>query len=70
MAILEWLALEEGATARFHAVLRKHAPQAPRRVIPRGRDRQAVYDEAFQAAVKLSWRAADQAWRQWFLNAK
>jgi len=70
MAILEWLALEEGATARFHAVLRQRAPQAPIRVIPRGKDRQTVYDEAFQAALKLSWRDADQAWRQWFLSTK
>ncbi len=70
MAILEWLLTTDGAMARFHAVLRETAPLPPLRVILNGNDRRAVYDRAFGAAVQLSMRGADQAWREWFRNRK
>lgn len=63
MAICDWLSQREGAHERFLQVLRKHAPLAPLRVVTDGAGRQAIYDEAFQAAVQLDWRAADRAWR-------
>jgi hypothetical protein len=33
-----------------------------------GRERQAVYNRAFEAAVGLGFRGADQEWRRWFLS--
>jgi len=69
MGILSWLEDRgEGALERFHAALRKSAPAAPLRVMLKGADRQARYDEAFRAAVDLGWRAADKEWRAWFLK--
>jgi hypothetical protein len=69
MAIVEWLKQQkEGASLRaFHDALRRGAPQSPERVIRTAQTRQALYDRAFQAAADLNWRAADQAWRKWFL---
>ncbi len=46
--------------------LRKAAPPAPNRVLPNAFMREECYEKAFQAAVKLSWKDADQAWRSWF----
>ncbi|MEX1025068.1 MAG: hypothetical protein WD226_08315 [Planctomycetota bacterium] len=66
-AILEWLlSREPGALAKFHAVLRHHAPAQPARVILAGRDRHACYDAAFGAAVGMNHRRADAEWRRWF----
>jgi hypothetical protein len=70
MAILEWLLTQEGALARFHKVVRETSPKPPLRVIFDGNERRAVYDRAFGAAVQLSMRSADQAWREWFRNRK
>jgi hypothetical protein len=66
MGVVAWLeSLGPGALARFHAVLREGAPQAPERVVRDVRTRQALYDRAFGAAAGLDWRRADQAWRAW-----
>jgi hypothetical protein len=67
MAIVWWL--EErapDALSKFHAVLRKTQPRAPERLLSQARDRHAQYDAAFQAAVGMNFRDADQAWRSWF----
>jgi hypothetical protein len=69
MGICLWLEGQEGALERFHAALRKDAPKAPQRVLFSTGPRQARYDRAFQAAVGMDWRAADRAWRAWFLGA-
>ncbi len=69
MAVTLWLDKQgEGAIRRFHDTLRATAPAPPQRVILKGIDRQGRYDKAFQAAVQLNWREADQAWRKWFLE--
>lgn len=68
MGIVAWLQEQkDGAGLRaFHDALRRGAPKAPERVIRDADPRHALYDRAFQAAAGLDWRAADQAWRQWF----
>lgn len=67
MAIVEWLEAQgPGALRRFHDALRQGAPPAPNRVLPNEILREAYYNAAFQAAVKLDWPAADKAWREWF----
>jgi len=66
MAIVEWLeGRGPGALRRFHDELRQAAPPAPNRVLPNSLLREACYEKAFQAAVKLSWKDADLAWRTW-----
>lgn len=66
-AILEWLLLKgEGKLGKFHAILRKHAPEQPNRVVLIGKDRHKCYDEAFKAAVGMTHRQADAEWRRWF----
>lgn len=67
MAIVEWLESRgEGALRRFHDELKKGAPPPPNRVLPNELLREACYNAAFQAAVKLNWQEADKAWREWF----
>ena len=67
MAIVEWIETHgPGALRAFHDELRKAAPPAPNRVLPNSILREACYEKAFQAAVRLSWRDADAAWRTWF----
>lgn len=67
MAIVEWIEGHgPGALRAFHDELRKAAPPAPNRVLPNSLLREACYDKAFQAAVRLSWKDADAAWRTWF----
>jgi hypothetical protein len=67
MAIVEWIEGHgPGALRAFHDELRKAAPPAPNRVLPNVYLREACYDKAFQAAVRLSWKDADAAWRTWF----
>jgi len=67
MAILEWIESHgAGALRAFHDELRKAAPPAPNRVLPNALLREACYEKAFQASVKLSWKDADAAWRAWF----
>jgi hypothetical protein len=67
MAIVEWVEGHgPGALRAFHDELRKAAPPAPNRVLPNSLLREACYEKAFQAAVRLSWRDADAAWRTWF----
>ncbi|MCC7012662.1 MAG: hypothetical protein IT454_08895 [Planctomycetes bacterium] len=67
MAITWWLEeFSPDALSKFHAVLRKTQAPAPTRVLPQARERQAQYEQAFQAAVGLGWRDADLAWRAWF----
>ncbi len=67
MAIVEWIEGHgPGALRAFHDELRKAAPPAPNRVLPNVHLREACYEAAFQAAVRLSWKDADAAWRQWF----
>ncbi|MBK7643363.1 MAG: hypothetical protein IPJ19_09965 [Planctomycetes bacterium] len=66
MAIVEWIESHgPGALRAFHDELRKAAPPAPNRVLPNVHLREACYEQAFQAAVKLSWTDADAAWRAW-----
>lgn len=67
MAIVEWLE-EQKALRAFHDALRKAAPLAPLRVLENPYERMACYEHAFQSAVKLSTKQADEAWRQWFLS--
>ena len=67
MAIVEWLESRgPDALRAFHDELRKAAPPAPNRVLPNVFLREECYEKAFQAAVKLSWKDADAAWRTWF----
>ena len=67
MAIVEWIEGHgPGALRAFHDELRKAAPPAPNRVLPNVHLREACYEAAFQAAVRLSWKDADAAWRLWF----
>lgn len=67
MAIVEWIEGHgPGALRAFHDELRKAAPPAPNRVLPNSILRGECYDKAFQAAVRLSWKDADAAWRTWF----
>jgi hypothetical protein len=67
MGIVEWL--ESKALLRaFHDELRRSAPPTPTRVLEPAWAREAYYEKAFQAAVKMGWKEADQAWRQWFLT--
>jgi len=67
MAIVEWIEGHgPGALRAFHDELRKAAPPAPNRVLPNAPLREACYDKAFQAAVRLSWKDADASWRSWF----
>lgn len=68
MGICLWLEGREGALERFHASLRESAPDAPLRIFFPPPDRHARYDAAFRAAVDMDWRAADRAWREWFLS--
>jgi hypothetical protein len=67
MGIVEWLESKDALRA-FHAELRRAAPRGGMRVIEPAWERDACYEKAFQAAVKMSWKDADQAWRQWFLT--
>lgn len=67
MAIVEWLE-EKKALRAFHDALRKAAPPAPLRILDNTYERMACYEAAFQSAVKLSTKQADEAWRQWFLS--
>jgi hypothetical protein len=67
MAIVEWIEGHgPGALRVFHDELRQAAPPAPNRVLPNVYLREACYEKAFQAAVRLSWKDADAAWRAWF----
>jgi hypothetical protein len=67
MGIVEWLESKDALRA-FHDELRKSAPQSPQRILENTWEREACYERAFQAAVKMGWKEADQAWRQWFLT--
>ena len=68
MGIVLWLEQSrEGALERFHASLKASAPPAPEQELARTGDRVERYDAAFEAAVDLDSRAADRAWRMWFL---
>lgn len=67
MGIVQWLE-SKNALRAFHDELRKHAPTSPLRVHDNPYDRIACYEKAFQAAVKLSTKDADAAWRAWFTN--
>jgi hypothetical protein len=68
MAITWWLEERGGeALSKFHAHLRQTQPKPPDRVIQTPRERQAQYDGAFGAAVGMTSREADAAWRAWFL---
>jgi hypothetical protein len=69
-AICFWLQSHEGGLERFHASLRESAPSPPQRVFFENPARHARYDAAFQAAVGLGWRQADQAWRKWVLEGE
>lgn len=69
MGIVEWLESRgPDALRAFHDELRKAAPLAPSRVIENSWQRDACYQKAFMAAVKMGWKEADQAWRQWLLS--
>jgi hypothetical protein len=69
MGIVEWIEGHgPGALRAFHDELRKAAPPAPNRVLPNAFMREECYEKAFQAAVKLSWKDADAAWRASFRN--
>ena len=70
MVILQWMSQtgSEGALRRFHDVVRQGQPAAPLRIEEDVRKRLATYDEAFQAAVGMGWKKADEAWREWFLS--
>lgn len=68
MGIVLWLEQSgEGALERFHGALKASAPPAPEQELARTGDRVQRYDTAFQAAIGLDSRAADRAWRTWFL---
>jgi hypothetical protein len=67
MGIVQWLESKDALRA-FHDELRRGAPPSPARVLEPVWAREAYYEKAFQAAVKLGWKEADQAWRQWFLT--
>ncbi len=69
MGIVEWLE-SRGALRAFHTELRRAAPPAPLRVIENPYEREACYEKAFQAAVKMGWKEADQAWRAWLQQQK
>jgi hypothetical protein len=69
MGIVEWLESKDALRA-FHDALRKTAPPAPLRVIENTWERESAYDKAFQAAVKMGWKDADRAWREWLLSQK
>ena len=74
MGIVSWLAslpaTADGkpALATFHAELRAGAPPVPMRVQTVNAERVATYDRAFRAASGLEMRAADRAWRTWFVQ--
>ncbi len=69
MGVVLWIERSgAGALERFHASLKESAPPAPHQVLERAPERQKRYDTAFQAAVGLDSRAADRAWRAWFLE--
>lgn len=67
MAIVQWLE-SKNALRAFHDALRANAPASPFRVHEKPYERIACYEKAFQAAVKLSTKDADAAWRAWFTN--
>ena len=67
MGIVQWLE-SRNALRAFHDELRKHAPPSPLRIHDNPYDRIACYEKAFQAAVKLSTKDADAAWRAWFTS--
>jgi hypothetical protein len=68
MAIVAWIEQRgPGSLRRFQESLKRSAPRAPQRVQVKTATRQARYDEAFQDAVGMGWRAADKEWRTWFL---
>jgi hypothetical protein len=69
MGIVEWLESKDALRA-FHDALRKNAPPSPLRVIENNWERESAYEKAFQAAVKMGWKDADRAWREWLLNPK
>lgn len=69
MGIVLWVERSgDGALARFHAALKASAPAPPEQELGRTADRVARYDAAFQAAVSLDSKAADRAWRLWFVE--
>jgi hypothetical protein len=69
MAIVEWIESRgPGSLRRFFDVLRRTSPPAPTRVLPNSLLREQVYEEAFQKACGMSWKAADQAWREWLTS--
>lgn len=71
MGIVAWLDdVGDGALDRFHAELKRSAPKAPEQTLAETAPRVARYDSAFRAAVQLDTRAADRAWRAWFLGQK
>lgn len=67
MGIVQWLE-SRNALRAFHDEMRKHAPSSPLRIHDNPYDRMACYEKAFQAAVKLSTKDADAAWRAWFTS--
>jgi hypothetical protein len=68
MGIVLWLEQSgAGVLEKFHASLKASAPLAPEQELARASDRVERYDAAFKAALGLDSRAADRAWRTWFL---
>ena len=53
---------------RFHEHVRAGQPAAPLRIDEDVRARLATYEAAFQDAVGMGWREADEAWREWILS--
>lgn len=68
MGIIEWM-VAKGDIVEFHKVIRETAPKAPLRVIEAVGERRSIYDRAFRAGVKMDMRAADKAWRAWFVSS-
>lgn len=70
--ILSWMiqTAEPGALRAFHDEVRKGQPPAPVRVLRDVRERHAVYDRAFGAAMGMPWKRVDREWRQWVLTPR
>ena len=68
MVICSWLSSHAGGLEKFHASLRASSPKPPQRILYENPGRHARYDAAFQAAVGMNWKQADEAWRKWFLE--
>jgi hypothetical protein len=67
MGVVEWM-IAKGDITAFHKVLRESAPTAPQRVLESVAERKKTYDGAFLAGINMDTRAADKAWRAWFLS--